>query len=108
MVADTSVCRFGIEVVEGGVAVGETERGGGWRALVGCARVAVVTGVDVLVIALQEDVLVEEEQRFSPLEDRVMEERGRGCLTSLCLSMDPEGTVITFSSFVILSGIMTP
>ena len=90
-------------MVKVGVVV--DERRGVWRAVVGCAEVAVVTRLDVLVTALQEDMWAEEGQRLSSMEDRVMEEveeSGRGCLTLLCLSAVLGGTDTVFSSFVIL------
>lgn len=53
----------------GVVEDGGRERRGVWRAVVGCAEVAVVTRLDVLVTALQEDMWAEEGQRLSSLED---------------------------------------
>lgn len=49
-----------MDAVEVGVAVGGRERRGVWRAVVGCAELAVVTGLDVLVMALQEEIWAEE------------------------------------------------
>ena len=49
-----------MDAVEVGVAVGGRERREVWRAVVGCAELAVVTGLGVLVTALQEEIWAEE------------------------------------------------